>query len=257
MPSLTKLPLVLFRSVRLAVTLAFCALSYFVSVKWAGRGGSVRARAIWMQRTAQRLLAALEIKPMYVGEPPQQGVLISNHVSYTDILVLGARHPLVFISKSEVANWPVFGQLAKWAGTLFIRRDLRADVVRIGAEMPRILNAGEILAFFPEGTSTGGDRVLPFRASLMAPLAENGWATTPAFLRYELDPGEGSVEDEVAYWGDMVFGPHLLNLLGKRGVRAVVTYGRSEPAGGDRKALAMHLRDEVCRLGGLAAESSR
>ncbi|MEI6352052.1 MAG: lysophospholipid acyltransferase family protein [Verrucomicrobiota bacterium] len=243
-----------FRVLRLLIALALSAIAYFFAITITGRSGSVLARSVWMQGTARRLMSALAIEPTYIGEPPTRGVLVSNHLSYLDILVFGARHPLVFISKSEVAGWPIFGQLAKWAGTLFIRRDLRSDVVRIGEEMPRILDAGVVLAFFPEGTSTGGDRVLPFRASLMAPLAEKGWVATPAFLRYELEPGDGSVEDEVAYWRDMVFGPHLLNLMGKRGVRAVVTYGQPEPACPDRKALAGQLREKVCRLGGLSPE---
>ena len=242
------------RIIRFIVALALSDLAYFFTIFLTGRSGSTRARAVWMQGTARRLMGALAIEPVYIGEPPTQGVLVSNHLSYTDILVFGARHPLVFISKSEVAGWPVFGRLSRWAGTLFIRRDLRSDVVRIGEEMPRILAGGVVLAFFPEGTSTGGDRVLPFRAPLMAPLAQNGWIITPAFLRYELDPGDGSVEDEVAYWRDMVFGPHLLNLLGKRRIRAVVTYGKSEPAQADRKALASELREKVCRLGGLPVE---
>lgn len=231
-------------------------LDYLFTIKLAGKTGSIRARAIWMRRQANRLLRALAIEPIYHGEPPTQGVMVTNHLSYTDILVLASRHPLVFISKAEVAQWPIFGMLSQFAGTLFIRRDLRSDVLRVGAEMPRVLEAGIVLAFFPEGTSTGGDRVLPFRASLFASVVNNGWTITPAVLRYELDPDDGSVADEVAYWRDMSFGPHLLNLLGKRNIRAIVTYGKPTQSGADRKALALRLHDEVCQLGGLAVDQS-
>jgi 1-acyl-sn-glycerol-3-phosphate acyltransferase len=99
---------------------------------------------------------------------------------------------------------------------------------------------------FPEGTSTGGGRVLPFHSSLFAPAAQHGWPVTPAWIGYEVV--DGSVEEEVAYWRDMTFLPHFLNLLGKRRVRAVVHFG--EPLrNSDRKALARELHEAVIRLG--------
>ena len=193
----------------------------------------------------------------YVGEPPKQGVLVSNHVSYLDILVHGSQMPLVFISKAEVAQWPIFGPLSQWAGTLYIRRDLRSDVLRVGEQMPSVLKAGLVLAFFPEGTSSSGERVLPFRTSLLAPMVENGWCVTPSFLRYELEPGDGTVEEEVAYYKpETVLGPHLLNLLGKRRVRATLTYGKPQAPGSDRKALASRLHGEVRALGGVAVAAA-
>jgi len=240
----------------LLATLLLIVLDFFFLVWLWGRGRSIVVRAHWMQRQARRLLNALAITPTYHGSPPADGVIACNHLSYTDILVLGARHPLVFISKADVSGWPVFGALARYAGTLFLRRELRSDVVRIGAEMPRVVEAGIILAFFPEGTSTGGDRVLPFYRSLFAPIVENGWKVTPAFLRYELPAGDGEVAEDVAYWRDMVFGPHLLKLLGKRRISAVVAYGSPTAAGTDRKALASIVREEVCRLGGIPVEDS-
>jgi len=239
---------VAWRAVALAATLALAAVDYGLSISLAGRSRSIPARARWMQRQARRLLWALAIEPNYRGEFPKEGVLVSNHVSYLDILVFGARHPLVFISKEEVARWPVFGLLARLAGTLFIRRELRSDVLRIGQEMPEVVNAGVVLAFFPEGTSTSGAQILPFRASLMAPAVENRWPVTPAAVRYRLVPGEGRVEDQVAYWGNMTFGPHLLGLLSKRRIYADVQYGRSEHPGPDRRALANRLHGKVSGL---------
>jgi 1-acyl-sn-glycerol-3-phosphate acyltransferase len=241
----------IFRTIALAATLALMALDYLFTIKLTGKKGSIHARADWLQRQTKRLLRVLAIKPVYHGEPPAHGVLVCNHLSYTDILVLAARHPLVFIAKAEVSGWPVFGMLSRFAGTLFVRREVRSDVVRLASQMPPIVDSGVVLTFFPEGTSTGGDRILPFHASLLAPASAHEWVITPAYLRYELDPCDGSVENDVAYWRDMVFGPHLLNLLGKREIRASVTYGQPEQAGKDRKALAHHLREEVSRLGGL------
>lgn len=244
------------RLAKLVAALVIAVLAYFLNIKLRGRAGSIPARTAWMAKTARNFLWAMGVELDYVGEPPKSGVLVSNHVSYLDILVHASRMPLVFISKAEVARWPIFGMLSRWAGTLFIRRELRSDVLRVAAEMPTVLQAGRVLAFFPEGTSSSGEGVLPFRAPLLAPLIENGWQVTPAFLRYELEPGDGVVEDEVAYYRpETVLGPHLLNLLGKRCVRATLTYGQPQAPGSDRKALASRLREEVCALGGVAVEA--
>ena len=241
---------------KLAWVIAASVATYFLTIKLLRRAGCVTSRSAWMQKMAQRFLWALGVEPDYAGEPPKHGVLVSNHVSYLDILVHGSRMPLVFISKAEVARWPIFGPLTQWAGTLYIRRDLRSDVLRVAEQMPTVLDAGRVLAFFPEGTSSSGEGVLPFRASLLAPMVENAWPITPAFLRYELEPGEGTVEEEVAFYRpETELGPHLLNLLGKRRVRVTLTYGQPQAPGTDRKALASRLREEVCALGGIEVEA--
>lgn len=244
------------RLFKVIAVIVMAALSYLFTIKLARRAGSIPARAAWLRQRALWFMWALGIETRYVGEPPKDGVLVSNHVSYIDIIVHASQLPLVFISKAEVAGWPVFGQLTQWAGTLFIRRDLRSDVLRVAKEMPPVLEAGIVLAFFPEGTSSDGGRVLPFRTPLLAPLVENQWQVTPAFVSYELEPGDGAVKDEVAYYRqETEFGPHLLNLLGKRSVRAVLTYGQQQPSGMDRKLLASQLHGEVCGLGGIERES--
>lgn len=239
-----------FKILKVLWVICQAATGYYFFVKLPGRCGCIQTRSLWMRRCAQRFLRALGVEPSYIGEPPTSGVLISNHVSYIDIIVHAARTPLVFISKAEVARWPVFGSLTRWSGTLFIRRELRSDVLRVAAEMPHVVNAGIVLAFFPEGTSSSGQSVLPFRAPLLAPLVDNGWPVTPSFLRYALEPGDGTVEDDVAYYRpETLFGPHLLNMLGKRRVLATVTYGQPQAPGTDRKELAGRLYEHVCQLG--------
>ena len=232
-----------------ALSTAF--VTYLWRVKAAGRSGSVTARAAWQQGEAQRLLRALGVEVAYHGEPPAGGVLVSNHISYLDIMVHAAHCQQAFISKAEVAGWPVLGVLTRWAGTLFIQRERRSDVVRVAQEMEQVVAHGVVLTFFPEGTSSDGEQLLPFRASLLAPLVEHGWQVTPAALRYSLEPGDGTVEAEVAYYRpETVLAPHLLNLLGKRRIYATVHYGRPQAPGTDRKALAHCLREEIRALGG-------
>lgn len=80
-------------------------------------------------------------------------------------------------------------------------------------------NPGTVVTIFPEGTSSAGDDVLPFRPSLLEPAAANGWPVTPGRLTYEIDASEGTRADDVAYWRDMTFAPHFLNLLAKKTIR--------------------------------------
>lgn len=238
------------RALRVAAALFMAVVTYLLHVRVTGKSGSLPARAAWLQSAARRLLRALGVEARYTGEPPKSGVLVSNHVSYLDILVHAARTPQIFISKAEVNDWPLFGMLTRWAGTLFIQRERRGDVVRVAQAMEDVVNAGVVLTFFPEGTSSDGNGLLPFRAPLLAPLVEHTWNATPAALRYGLEPGDGTVADDVAYYRpETVFGAHLLHLLGMRRIFAEVRYGCPRAPGSDRKALATELREEIRALG--------
>ena len=210
------------------------------------RPRTIRARCAWLSHWSVRTLQVLNIDVRAQGRPPQSGLLVSNHLGYLDILVLASQQPLVFVAKAEVRRWPLIGWLARLGGTQFIDRDKRADVGRVNAELAGLIEQGIVVAIFPEGTSSGGGTVLPFFSSLLAPAAENRWPVTPVGLGFALD--DGSVEAEVAYWRDMTFLPHLLNLLTKQNIQAVVKYGTPIPAGPDRKALARQLQGRVREL---------
>jgi 1-acyl-sn-glycerol-3-phosphate acyltransferase len=152
----------------------------------------------------------------------------------------------VFVSKSEVRGWPVIGWLTRCGGTLFVRRDQRGDVARLTSDFRSPIDAGVVVALFPEGTSSAGRLVLPFRSSLFEPAAAHQWPVTPFWLAYSAS--EGSVEEEVCYWGDMTFLPHLLRLLSIEQITATVSYGDPPPTARCRKELARALHREVCNL---------
>ena len=135
-----------------------------------------------------------------------------------------------------------------------IRRDNRADVVRLGADMVPVVNAGVPVTLFLEGTSSDGERVLPFRSSLLAPALEHGWPVCPAWIHYGL--AEGSVADEVCYWRDMTFVSHFLNLLSKRRIQAFVSFGSPITEQMDRKEMARELHSRVCRLKDLHSQKA-
>lgn len=203
-------------------------------------------RARWLRHWSARVRSLIGVEAVLHGRAPDGGMLVCNHVSYLDMPALTAATEMIFISKAEVRQWPLIGTLAKLGSTLFLDRTRRSPVMEVAGAVTPIVAEGVVVALFPEGTSTAGDHVLPFHSSLLAPAAEHGWPVTPAWIGYEVE--DGCVAKEVAYWRDMTFLPHFLNLLGKRRIRAIVRFG--EPLrNADRKALARDLHRAVVALG--------
>lgn len=167
---------------------------------------------VFVCRNALRIIG---IKLHCTGAPGDTiGAFVANHSSWLDIFVLNATTRLYFVSKAEVASWPGIGWLARATGTVFIER-ARAKVAYQSALFAQRMGAGHRLLFFPEGTSSDGLRVLPFKSSLFdaffAPALRDEMQVQPVSLRYtapcNIDPRFYS------WWGDMAFGPHLLMLL--------------------------------------------
>lgn len=191
-------------------------------------------------------LVILRVRVVQHGAPPARACLVAgNHLSYLDVPVLGATRRLRFVAKSEVADWPGIGWLARLARVVFVRREQRRDLLRVGEEIRRSLDAGVGVAFFPEGTSTRGLDVRPFHPGLLQPAVEAGLPCLPVALRYETPAGHPAPSHGVCWWGDMTFGPHLWRLLMLPWVRAEVAWGREPLLGTDRKALAAALQREV------------
>ncbi|MHA3772476.1 lysophospholipid acyltransferase family protein [Verrucomicrobiota bacterium sgz303538] len=232
--------------------LADAALEWVVFIGFAGKRKSFRARGEWLHRVCHRIVRLLDLEAEYTGRPVAGGVLVCNHLSYLDVIVLASRQPLAFVAKKEVRSWPLIGRFAALGGTLFIDRERRGDVTRISAELSEVIAQGALICIFPEGTTSDGSDVLPFRSSLLEPAVTSGVCVTPAWIGYSVE--NGSAADEVYYWRDMHFCPHFFNLLGKRRVISRVRYGRPVNGLADRKMLAVHLRQEVRRLGGIATD---
>lgn len=181
-----------------------------------------------------------------MGQVPERGFVVCNHLSYLDILVISALTPVTFVAKREVKGWPVFGWFARLAGTLFVHRESRTHVGQVADEIETALNRGAVVALFPEGTSSDGKTVLPFKSSLLEPVARNGLEVTSALITYKLP--DGDVGEEVCYWKDMTLVPHLLNLMSKKSVRARIQFAPSPVRTTDRKELARRLHAEVAAM---------
>lgn len=186
----------------------------------------------------------------------ERGAVVANHTSWLDIFALNARKRIYFVSKAEVANWPGIGWLARATGTVFIERDRRKAREQTAVFEQR-LNVNHKLLFFPEGTSTDGLRVLPFKSTLFAafftPQLREFMYVQPVSVVFHAPKGQP--DRFYGWWGDMEFGPHLLKTL------AACPQGRVEliyhaPAKvsdfPDRKALAVHCESSVRHAHALA-----
>jgi len=247
MQGLRRHPLrVIARLVRLAVAIFVSLLDYLFRCAFRRSDNRPMIRARWLQRASRRTLRLFQFETQVAGPVPAHGLLISNHLSYLDVLVLSSITPAVFVSKHDVKYWPVFGQFAVLAGTVFVDRARRFQVGQTNDEITTALNQGALVVLFPEGTSTNGQTLLPFKSSLLEPATNPAWPLAVGWIHYEIEDGDAS--EEVCYWGNHTFFPHMLNLLSKRRVRATVRFGQFAERNGDRKELAQRLREKILAL---------
>lgn len=208
-------------------------------------------RALWLHRHARRVLKMFSLQPQVSGPIPSSGLLISNHLSYLDILVISSITPAVFVAKREVKFWPVLGLCAQIAGTLFVDRTRKLQVVEMNKEIQDALDAGVLVVLFPEGTSSNGQSVLPFKSALLEPAAQRAHPLFVGCVQYALDDGDPG--DEICYWGNHTFFPHMLNLMGKESIRTSVRFASFDGPTASRKELAYRLREEIVKLKAVAS----
>lgn len=180
--------------------------------------------------------------------PKGRFLLVLNHLSYVDMVLVLSAVNLRFLSKAEVASWPVVGRMTRILGTLYVDRTLRADLPRVIGEIESTLDLGCGVAFFPEGTSSPGARILPFKPSLFEVAASNGLELTCAALSYRTEPPAPPAQFSVCWWGGMTFLGHVVRLLAVRGFEARLAFGEERVSARDRKVLARLAHDEVARL---------
>ncbi len=242
----SSLPRFIARSLLFALALLYDAWRYFCEVRGVNEEIERTCRATWLHRCCARALRVLNIHVAVRGPLPSGGLIAANHLTYLDIVALSAALPCVFVSKVEIADWPLFGIFARRSGTLFLDRARRGAVSGVAAQMRSVLATNLPLVFFPEGTSTNGDTVWPFKTSLFEPVAELGCPVTAAALSYTTR--EGSVREEIHWSGNQPLGPHLLGLFVKRRIDVTIRFGETRTRTGDRKAIARELHDEVSAL---------
>jgi 1-acyl-sn-glycerol-3-phosphate acyltransferase len=240
------------RRCRRAAALAWALAVCMIRLGLVRLGGplSPERRALWLQSASRGVLSSLGIQYSVHGTPPSDGLVVSNHLSYLDILIHSSVMPCAFVSKTEINKWPYFGVAARAGGTLFIDRSSRASVAAVAAEMTRRLKLPIPVLLFPEGTSTDGSQLLPFHTSLFEPAVKAGALVTPAAVRYVIQGGVP--ESELCWYGNAPFLPHLWKALGTPGFSARVAFG-TPAAYADRREASRSARAQVSDMRGIIA----
>jgi 1-acyl-sn-glycerol-3-phosphate acyltransferase len=209
-------------------------------------------RADWLHRFCARGIRGMGIEISVEGAFPVRGAVISNHLSYLDIVVFATLHPCVFVSKEEIRRWPVVGWMTTMSGTVYVARGHGGSAMRARKEMQAALDAGLPVVFFPEGTTSNGSQLLKFHSGLLSQVIAGGAPVTAAYLSYSFVADNGpdvSVANDVCYWGNRNMLAHIFKFLALRGVRAEVRFAEEPIAfsrdGLHRKMAAVEARSAV------------
>ena len=226
---------------------------------WVSLVSRTNARPAWLPGVVQwwfgRLCRALGVRVWLAGGLAPRCLLVCNHISWLDVIVLGAQGQMSFLSKSEVRRWPLIGWMSAVVGTHFIERGAN----QVGAVVARVsaaIAAGEALMIFPEGTTSDGDGVLPFHPRLFAIAQQPGLRIQPVALAYR--SGDAPPPDRcIAYVDDQTLFASLWRLLRHPGLVAEVRF--LEPLrvgpGDDRRSLARRSRAAILATLGLPEQA--
>ncbi|HEU0174364.1 MAG TPA: 1-acyl-sn-glycerol-3-phosphate acyltransferase [Blastocatellia bacterium] len=205
-----------------------------------------RWQRVLLSAWGRSVAAIMGMRIVTVGESPLPPFfLVSNHLSYVDIVAYAACLGCVFISRGDIADWPGIGMLARGVGTIFINREKLQDIPRVIGEINQSLDEGLGVVLFPEGVSGAGDRVLPFHPSLLDPAAKANYPVSYATITYRTEPDETPAYLAVNWWENVTFAQHARELLKLSRFEAFITFGSHAIRSDDRKALARSLRSAV------------
>jgi 1-acyl-sn-glycerol-3-phosphate acyltransferase len=203
-----------------------------------------------VRRWGRSMLALMGVSWRISGIAPQSGplLLVSNHVSWLDVMVLHVACYGRYVAKSEIKSWPVFGRIAQGIDTLFIERSSRRDAHRVVTDMRQALEQGGIMVVFPEGTTSDGLQVLPFHANLFQAAIDAQCPVQAVALRYR-DTVTGQTSLAPSYIGDETLLTSLWRTLQCRRLGVDIRFGVPVDAShAARKALSQGLQQEVARL---------
>lgn len=211
---------------------------------------SQEQREIRVQVWSREMLARLGVHLQVHGTPVATGpvLLVANHISWLDITSLHAARYCRFVSKADVKAWPLIGALAAGVGTLFIERESRRDAMRVVHHMADRLRAGDVLAVFPEGTTSDGVQLLPFHANLMQAAIAAGAPVQPVALQF-IDSHSGERSLAPCYVGDDTLLGSVWRTVRARGITVQMVFGDVQVSQGrDRRTWAADLRHTIEQL---------
>jgi 1-acyl-sn-glycerol-3-phosphate acyltransferase len=168
-----------------------------------------------VQSWCVRLLRILKVKVIIHGDDStlfgvQPYLLVANHISWLDIHIINSIRPVIFVAKADVSKWPIFGYLASMLGTIFLKREKLSDIKRVIQLMKEKLSNQEVVAIFPEGTSTDGKSVLPFKSNLFESAHQAQVDVLPITIQYKEN---NEYSNRAAFIGDMELIDSIKNIL--------------------------------------------
>ena len=203
-----------------------------------------------IQVWSAQMLVCLGLELRVTGQPAPSGpmLLVANHISWVDITALHAARFCKFVSKADVKHWPLIGALASGVGTLFIERESRRDAMRMVHNMAQSLQAGDVLAIFPEGTTSDGTGLRQFHANLFQAAISAGAPVQPVAINF-IDIQSGKLTIAPGYINDDTLLVSIWRTLCTPGIAVVINFGTPQTAQGrDRRAWAAQVREAVQQL---------
>lgn len=247
-----------FRLAHLVVVIAFTLFSVGMLILtlplcfWCSDKIHIRIRRFFMHLWARSVSSGLGIKIRVNGSRPDldsRGLfVISNHMGPLDILVLAAVMPMAFVSRHDVAQWPFVGIMARSGGTIFANRKLKNTTGALVNEIAAHLKLGDNVLVFPEGTSSNGEKLLPFKSSVFEAPVMTRSPILPINLSYVSINGKPftpQTRDHVCWYGEMEFIPYIWELLGSHGIRVDITFNPTFLPGPTRKETAIIAHNRV------------
>lgn len=216
---------------------------------------SAAGRSDIIRRWSRQLLAVLDIRLIVHGNPPDcsaaGAVFVANHVSWLDIQAIHSVHAVRFIAKHEIGDWPVFGRLAACAGTVFIERTRRHEARRTVAMLTERLRAGDCICFFPEGTTSDGSTVRPFKSSLLQAAIDARAPVRPVAISYT--NADGSINRQMAYFDEMSLWESLKRVLAQSAPTVTLHFLPAIDTDGlERQEVSAQARQAIAQALGLA-----
>jgi len=216
-----------------------CYVAWFLA--GVGSGGAARRSRV-VRGWARGMARILGIKVLSTGPVPEPPfLLVANHLSYLDVIILAGLVDAVFVAKREVRGWPLFGPAARAIGCIFVDRGTPRDALRAGTAIQDAVRAGHGVVLFAEGTSSDGNTVLELRPALLEWPASAGQEVHIAALSYHTGPGDPPASQALCWWGDMTFLPHLARVCRLGPSEARVAFGGNTVSAPDRRSLARAL----------------
>ena len=216
---------------------------------------SARNRELIISRWSRKLLGVLNIKIVVTGKVPANDVtnvmFIANHISWVDIHALNSVRTVRFVAKSEIRHWPLIGWFAMKVNTLFTERERKQDAGRMVKVATESLKSNDCLCYFPEGTTTDGTEIKPFKSSLIQAAINANSQVWPFAISYPLPDGKPNIE--MAYWGDISFFESMKMIIAQRTPVVVMDFLTPiNPQEHDRRDLANITRQEIAEKLNLA-----